>query len=231
MEARNLSEEKIHMASQRQIDANRRNAQKSTGPKTPEGRAAVRSNALRHGLTAQHAVLCGEKKAEFNEALTAFQEEYQPVGPAETLLVHQIAMAAWRLQRIRGMETGVFDLRFWDLEKRMNEEYTDLDSHHRHGYVFLSDVRGANALARLSIYESRAERSFYKALHELERLQARRSGQYVPPPAAIDLDMTLSGEGPNLPEQAVSKQLSDFGIGFVCSNLDAQSPDRRPCAA
>jgi len=55
------------MLSQRQVDANRRNAQLSTGPRTPEGRAAVDLNALRDGLTAQTTVLPNENPEEFQE--------------------------------------------------------------------------------------------------------------------------------------------------------------------
>jgi hypothetical protein len=125
------------MASKRQIEANRRNAQKSTGPKTPEGRAAVRYNALRHGLTAQHAVLSDEEDEEFQEIVTAFQDDYRPVGPAETLLVQQMSMAAWRLQRIRGMETGLLDLRLWHFKANMRDGYTNpLEPNQRHAYYY-----------------------------------------------------------------------------------------------
>ena len=55
------------MATEKQINANRQNARKSTGPKSPEGRAAVRGNALRHGLTAKSIVLSTEKETDFNE--------------------------------------------------------------------------------------------------------------------------------------------------------------------
>jgi hypothetical protein len=103
------------MPSQRQIDANRRNAKKSTGAQTPEGRAAVRSNFLRHGLTAQTAVLANENREHFDEMLEAFQAEYRPAGPTENLLVHQMVMAAWRLPRMRGIETGLFNLGISDL--------------------------------------------------------------------------------------------------------------------
>jgi hypothetical protein len=68
------------MISQRQLAANRRNAQLSTGPQTPEGRAAVRSNALRHGLTAKIAVLDNENPEHFQEMLDAFQAEHPGNG-------------------------------------------------------------------------------------------------------------------------------------------------------
>jgi hypothetical protein len=57
------------MATRKQRAANRRNAQLSTGPKTPEGKAAVRLNALKHGLTAENAVIIGEEEADRRTAL------------------------------------------------------------------------------------------------------------------------------------------------------------------
>ena len=161
------------MASQLQLEANRRNAQFSTGPKTPEGKAAVRLNALRHGLTAQHAVVETERKAEFQEIQQSFEDHYQPVGPSETLFVQQMVMAAWRLGRLRGMETGLFN-------RLLHEEEGDLrrlnnpTRHDQHAFVFVRDAREVGAFTTLARYETRSERSFYRALHELERLQAAR---------------------------------------------------------
>jgi hypothetical protein len=155
------------MLSQRQLEANRRNAQKSTGPKPPQGKAVASRNALKHGLTAQDAVISDEERPHFEEALAAFQAEHQPVGPTQALLLEQIVTAAWRLRRLRGMETRLFDLRMQDLAKYIERERPELDSHGRHAYVFLSDARGVNALTTLSRYETRTERAFYRALHEL----------------------------------------------------------------
>jgi hypothetical protein len=155
------------MPSQRQLNANRRNAQLSTGPRTPEGRAAVGLNALRHGLTAQTAVLPNESPEEFRELLDAFLAEYQPAGPTETLLVEQMAMASWRLRRMRALETGLFGLRMSQLPRDENAATLDLGSR-----AFAYDASGSRAIESLSRYETRIERSFYRALHELERLRA-----------------------------------------------------------
>ena len=66
------------------------------------------------------------------------------------------------------------------------------------GRTFVRDADGANAFSKLSRYEATIERSLYKALHELQRLQAaRRAGGGAPPPAAIDVDVSgVSGDGP-----------------------------------
>ena len=79
------------MATQKQIEANRRNAQYSTGPRTPKGKAAVRFNALQHGLTAPHALLPTEDPSDFDDLLRSFLDDLQPLGPIETSLVHKAA--------------------------------------------------------------------------------------------------------------------------------------------
>ena len=66
------------MATIKQIEANRRNAQQSTGPKTPEGKAAVRLNALRHGLRARTVVLPGEQPEEFQQLCDDLETEWPP---------------------------------------------------------------------------------------------------------------------------------------------------------
>jgi hypothetical protein len=111
------------MISERQQDANRRNAAKSNGPITPEGRAAVRHNALKHGFTAAEIVLpTVEEQIDFEQFRAAFEAEHQPVGPTEDVLSH---------------------------------------------HAFEDDTYG-----KMSRYEGRFERTFYKALKELQRLQA-----------------------------------------------------------
>ncbi len=81
------------MASEKKVEANRRNAQKSTRPKTPEGKAAVRLNAAKHGLLSREAVLPGEDEAAFAGLGERLSAELQPVGELEGLLVERIAAA------------------------------------------------------------------------------------------------------------------------------------------
>src|SRR6266852_6246339 len=117
------------MISEKQLDANRRNAQLSTGPQTPEGRAAVRYNAVTHGLTAQYAVLPQENKEEFEDLFASFEAEYQPSGPTESLLLKQMVINAWRIQRLQGMETSFFALAAVDRRKSFAEQYKNTDTH------------------------------------------------------------------------------------------------------
>ena len=95
------------MTSEKQVQANRRNALKSTGPKTSEGKAAVRLNANKHGLRAQEVLLPGEDPEALKELDVNLRAELQPVGEQENLLVDGIVAAHWRLRRLRRVESGI----------------------------------------------------------------------------------------------------------------------------
>src|SRR3712207_4866399 len=96
------------MTSDKQADANRRNAQKSTGPKKPEGKAAVRLNALKHGLLSQELLLPGEDEAALMGLAERLVADLQPEGALEILLVEDIIVAYWRLRRFRRVESDMF---------------------------------------------------------------------------------------------------------------------------
>ena len=97
------------MSSLKQIEANRRNALKSTGPITPEGKERSRRNAVRHGLTAE-TVIAGLEDAEdyqaFEAAVTA---DYDAETAVERELVLRLASVMWRLRRATGIETALFE--------------------------------------------------------------------------------------------------------------------------
>jgi hypothetical protein len=84
------------MASIKQVEANRHNSQKSTGPRTPEGKAAVRLNALRHGLCARTAVLPTENAEEFHQLCADLETEWQAQGRTEQYLLEQMAVSQWK---------------------------------------------------------------------------------------------------------------------------------------
>jgi hypothetical protein len=163
------------MISERQQEANRRNAAKSHGPTTPEGRAAVRDNALKHGFTAAEIILpTVEEKIDFEQFRAAFEAEHQPVGPTEQVLVEDIVTARWRLNRIRKMEPGFFALRREVLKDTITE-FSTLDPQAQLALIVLDDARDSDTYGKMSRYEGRFERAFHKALKELQRLQALRA--------------------------------------------------------
>ena len=84
------NERNEHMTSARKAEANRQNALKSTGPKTPAGKAAVRLNALTRGLLSEEILLPGEDEVALRELAESLRTELQPVGELETLLVGRV---------------------------------------------------------------------------------------------------------------------------------------------
>jgi len=106
------------VTSEKKAEANRRNALKSTGPKTPEGKAAVRLNALRHGLLSQEILLPGEDEEALMELGEHLRNELQPAGELENLLVDRIISAYWRLRRLGRVETGIFA---WERSEELAE--------------------------------------------------------------------------------------------------------------
>jgi len=97
------------MASAAQTIANRANAQKSTGPRTPEGRAKVAQNAVKHGLLARAAVLQGEDPQEFAGYREQMLEELYPDGMLATALAERVVSLSGRLQRAARSQNAAFE--------------------------------------------------------------------------------------------------------------------------
>lgn len=97
------------MATDKQITANRRNALKSTGPRSPEGKARSARNGVHHDLSNRHFILASECPLAFEKFLHVFYDEHRPATPTETTLVDTMAIARWRLMRLEGFEAAVID--------------------------------------------------------------------------------------------------------------------------
>jgi len=141
------------MASAAQLTANRANARHSTGPITPEGKSRVARNALKHGLTSKHLVIRIDEAEEFAELRNSLQAELAPQGPIETLTFNEILHAAWNLHRFRRLEAEI--------------SLGTMDD--------LTDPQTAARLDRLTRYQARTQRAYYRALQELRTLQTNRA--------------------------------------------------------
>jgi hypothetical protein len=104
------------VTSERQRAANRANALHSTGPKTPDGKAAVRFNAIQHGLLARDVVLPEEDADAFEDFRNQVRASLSPVGPIEEFLVDRVVNAMWRLQRVARAETALLHSRVHELK-------------------------------------------------------------------------------------------------------------------
>jgi hypothetical protein len=152
----------------KKLSANRRNAQKSTGPKTPQGKAAVACNAIRHGLSAGFTVLPHEDQAAFDQMLENYRKEFNPQTGHTTFLVQQLAQSRWRLERIRRFEAAAFEYMLSEDGATLNETNPDAR------IVAKIASKTGDPLPILHRYAVDAERSYYRAHRELSQTESRK---------------------------------------------------------
>jgi len=174
------------MATAAQITANQNNATLSTGPKTPEGKAAAARNATKHGLAGAFTVLPHEDQEEFDILIACLRDEFQPANQHESFLVEQMAQSRWRLSRARRLETAMFD-------QMLMEDLTQDDPDQQIAAKLLTG--GDRALATIQRYATAAERSYYKAHTELLRSRQMRNEAKL----VADLDASVIGRIMNAP--------------------------------
>ena len=137
-------------------EINKANAQHSTGPNTEAGKQRSSLNALRHGLTGQLVVLPNEDHQLYESHKKAFRDEYQPQGVTEENLVHALADASWRLNRVAPLETNLLSIAYSpaDLVQGLLDQ--------------------AKAMANLSLHSQRLSRQFERTVTQLRALQQTR---------------------------------------------------------
>ena len=161
------------MASEKQIAANRTNAQKSTGPRTPEGKAVVSLNSLTHGLRSSRVVLPGDDEAEFQQLCADLHAEWQPQTPTETHLLQRMTVALWKLDRLEHLE--------WACYLECSLQYTTedgfaIDSNNEIvSNILPEEFRVRDMIDRVSHHQARLERSYDKALSQLQQLRKARA--------------------------------------------------------
>ncbi len=148
-EARKLAE-KQQPISEAKLAANRANAEKSTGPKSEEGKSRSSRNSFKHGLYSKQLVLPGEDPAALDALKADLRAEHQPANETEEILVNELAEQYWRLRRARRLEADLLS----------------------------SDDIVLSRLAAVQRMMSSAERGFHKALSTLRQLQKDRG--FVP---------------------------------------------------
>jgi hypothetical protein len=156
------------MISTGRIEANQKNAQLSTGPRSNEGKARTRLNALRHGFRSKSALLPGENAEQYYELKARLNAEWKPETQNEEFLVEQLLTSQWRLDRIALMEQDIFVQSF---EDSVSDSSLEFDANLSGA---LTPALLDNKLALLSRYENSIRRAYYKALHELKAIQAER---------------------------------------------------------
>ena len=180
------------------LEANRRNATRSSGPKSSEGKKRSRLNALKHGiLTSELLILEGpnaEDARAFNELLAALRQDFAPEGALEDLLVEKIAVCFWRQRRVLKCEAGlaIHDLA---LAFRQNRGYTGnptdpilgLLNEKENYFSGHMTIPLSENLDRLLRYETSVQKQLAHTINQLERLQRSRKGESVHAPVTLQV--------------------------------------------
>jgi hypothetical protein len=145
------------MATPAQINANRANAQKSTGPRSAEGKSASRFNALKHGIDAASIVIPGEDPADYDALVAAYHRDFRPQSPSETFHVDTMLRADWQKRRLQRVEA--------DLHRTLLAEAPGASL----AAALLSDSPAAKLLVRVQRQIAAFERTWYRANAELRR--------------------------------------------------------------
>jgi hypothetical protein len=156
------------MVSEKQLEANRRNAQNSTGPKSAEGKSNSSRNNLRHGLTGHISLLPTEDREAHDAFCNELSEGFHPETPVERQLAQSIAEDFWRLNRVPAMENNIFALGH-------TSERSEVRIALANARTFLTQ---ANQFSLLTIYEQRINRNVQRNLKLLRELQAERKAQH-----------------------------------------------------
>jgi len=177
------------MPTEKQIAANRRNAAKSTGPRTAQGKAVSSMNALKSGVHAQSEIIAGENPADLQDLSAEYIQRFHPTTPEERRYVDTLIRGDWRLRRLARAEAQL-----WEYTMRHT---AFLDQENPLGHVVT--VAG-DPFARLQRRINDVERSCKDALRELERIQSQDHPEPVaaqprnapPPDAQLEEEQTTS---------------------------------------
>jgi hypothetical protein len=175
------------MSSLKQIQANRLNAQHSTGPRSPEGKAAVRFNALKTGIDAQSQVIPGEDPAALALLNAEYYDRYHPATPEVRALVDTLVTAEWLQRRFRTLEAQLW-------EEEIHDLYHPIEGLE----VAQAYNRDSDVFARLQRRIDAAVRTYHRTLLTLQKIES-----LAPQPTQ-----------PSKPEP-LSNQPSETEIGFV----------------
>jgi hypothetical protein len=150
--------------------ANQQNALKSTGPRSTVGKAAVSRNSIKHGILSRHLIIRDEDPKDLQTLKNELIDTLSPEGRLEHILVDKILSSLWRLHRLIKAESVALEEKDWmGKPEKLHQAYN------------------SKAMASISRYEATLERSLYRSLHELQRIQGMRLGQALLAPITIDI--------------------------------------------
>ena len=214
------------MATRLQIRASRKNAKRSTGPQTTEGKARSSQNARKHGLFARDTLLPGEDPQEFLQLIADLEQELEVGSGFERRLVRHIADTEWRMRRLVRLETGVLTHQLENERlhaQRVQAEVGNLNQQAKPGDenastpadpyqqstkelgAVVEGDRDTPVLLTLSLYESRLTRKYFSLLKQLRLTQKLRRAEVMEPDENLEPEL-LPGETESRPPATESQQ-------------------------
>jgi hypothetical protein len=194
------------MATLRQIEANRRNAQKSTGPTSVTGKAASSMNALKTGIHAKSLVLPTENVAELEELVEECYRSFHPTTPEARSFVDEFIYCEWNLRRLRAAET----------ESWQHQDHTSFHGPQKYPLGYSATIH-SNTFSRLQYRMDATRRARERALQSLKQLQAEAAAAPAPDPEPPE---------PAAPPSLTPSPQKGFPvIGFVLPTPSATPPE------
>ncbi len=216
-------ERTIHMSSALnvvQVEANRRNAQQSTGPRTEAGKKISSLNALRHGLTARVVVLPSEDLAAYNRFSDEFLASLAPETFPERQCAQTIIDTQWRLNRVRSLEEGMLALGHQSPAGQLDYGHPEIHAALTAAAVFLEH---SQAFVNLSMHEQRLYRILRDASKSLEDMKTKRIAA-----RQADLDTARALHNLNKMQGLPELPNSDASVaGFVFTSEEIEAECRR----
>jgi hypothetical protein len=155
------------MISEKQLDANRRNARNSTGPTTAKGKRNSSHNAVRHGFTGHVVILTPEDREAHDKFCDELIESLQPETAIERQIAHAISEDYWRTNRLRAAENNIFAKASAGSQSEIGTALDTADAF----------LREAKQLQLLTLYEQRINRAIQKNMDQLRALQTERKAE------------------------------------------------------
>jgi hypothetical protein len=160
------------MATEAQTNANRQNAKKSTGPRTPEGKTISSRNSLVHGMTSRKFLPPDGDPEEYFQLLDQFRDRFKPDDQAEDTLVERMVAAEFKMRSVRYMDAGIFH---YELKTNpMPQQFSEDERTNPLAWAFQCDSAGHNSFTKLMRYEGFLQREFSRSLRDLFKMQDER---------------------------------------------------------
>ncbi len=198
------------MATPKQTEANRRNSQKSTGPRTEAGKRTSSLNAYKHGLTGQRVIMTAEEAEARDRFTDGIFEDLKPVGAMEETLVQSIADSHWRIHRVVAIQDNIFAAEAWNEENYAAEKESGYDGIDRALAPMRTFTNDPKRFHLLTVYEMRLHRKAQADLKQLRELQAERRARVTNQKEPVEIAPPPSR---HLPDFTRTKPQN----GFVCS--------------